>query len=34
MGVKTGVDPVDLWKAVRQGATGRVRTPDRLGQRF
>src|SRR6267142_1970218 len=34
MGVKAGVDPVDLWKALRQGATGRVRTFDRLGQRF
>src|SRR5229473_3204716 len=34
MGVKAGVDPVDLWEAVRQGATGRVRTFDRLGQRF
>ena len=32
MGVKAGVDPVDLWAAVRQGATGRVRTFDRLGQ--
>jgi hypothetical protein len=26
MGVKAGVDPVDLWEAVRQGATGWVRT--------
>src|SRR6202051_1382549 len=26
MGIKAGVDPVDLWEAVRQGATGRVRT--------
>jgi 3-hydroxyisobutyrate dehydrogenase-like beta-hydroxyacid dehydrogenase len=34
MGVKAGVDPVDLWEAVRQGATGRVRTFDRLGNRF
>ena len=34
MGVKAGVEPVDLWEAVRQGATGRVRTFDRLGQRF
>jgi 3-hydroxyisobutyrate dehydrogenase-like beta-hydroxyacid dehydrogenase len=34
MGVKAGVDPVDLWQAVRQGATGRVRTFDRLGSRF
>src|SRR6266581_3347678 len=30
MGVKAGVDPVDLWEAVRQGATGRVRTFVRL----
>jgi 3-hydroxyisobutyrate dehydrogenase len=29
MGIK-----VDLWEAVRQGATGRVRTFDRLGSRF
>jgi 3-hydroxyisobutyrate dehydrogenase-like beta-hydroxyacid dehydrogenase len=34
MGVKAGVDPVDLWEAVRQGATGRVRTFDRPGDRF
>ena len=34
MGVKAGVDPVDLWEAVRQGATGRVRTFDRLGDKF
>jgi 3-hydroxyisobutyrate dehydrogenase len=34
MGVKAGVEPVDLWEAVRQGATGRVRTFDRLGSRF
>ncbi len=34
MGVKAGVDPVDLWAAVRQGATGRVRTFDRLGNKF
>src|SRR6516225_384522 len=26
MGVKAGLDPVDLWAAVRQGATGRSRT--------
>ena len=30
MGVKAGVDPLDLWEAVRQGATGRARTFDRL----
>jgi 3-hydroxyisobutyrate dehydrogenase len=34
MGIKAGVDPVDLWAAVRQGATGRVRTFDRLGDKF
>jgi len=34
MGVKAGLDPVDLWAAVRQGATGRSRTFDRLGDRF
>jgi 3-hydroxyisobutyrate dehydrogenase-like beta-hydroxyacid dehydrogenase len=34
MGIKAGVDPVDLWEAVRQGATGRVRTFDRLGSKF
>jgi 3-hydroxyisobutyrate dehydrogenase-like beta-hydroxyacid dehydrogenase len=33
-GVKAGVDPVDLWAAVRQGTTGRVRTFDRLGDKF
>ena len=33
-GVKAGLDPVDLWAAVRQGATGRSRTFDRLGDRF
>ena len=32
MGVKAGVEPVDLWAAVRQGATGRVRTFDRLSR--
>ena len=32
MGVKAGVEPLDLWEAVRQGATGRRRTFDRLGK--
>ena len=32
MGVKAGVDPLDFWEAVRQGATGRQRTFDRLGE--
>ncbi len=34
MGVKAGVEPLALWEAIRQGATGRQRTFDRLGQRF
>jgi 3-hydroxyisobutyrate dehydrogenase-like beta-hydroxyacid dehydrogenase len=34
MGVKAGVGPVDLWAAARQGAAGRVRTFDRLGDRL
>src|SRR5262249_58275486 len=32
MGIKAGVEPLDLWAAVRQGATGRQRTFDRLGR--
>lgn len=32
MGVKAGVDPLELWEAVRQGASGRQRTFDRLGK--
>jgi 3-hydroxyisobutyrate dehydrogenase len=32
MGIKAGVEPLDLWEAVRQGATGRQRTFDRLGR--
>ncbi len=34
MGVKAGMDPVDLWKAVRQGALGRRRTFDRVADQF
>jgi 3-hydroxyisobutyrate dehydrogenase len=34
MGVKAGMDPVDLWKAVRQGALGRRRTFDRIADQF
>src|SRR3989442_3265280 len=34
MGVKAGVDPLGLWKAVRQGAGGRLRTFDGLAQQF
>ena len=32
MGIKAGVEPLDLWEAVHQGATGRQRTFDRLGR--
>lgn len=34
MGVKAGMEPVALWKAVRQGALGRRRTFDRLADQF
>jgi 3-hydroxyisobutyrate dehydrogenase-like beta-hydroxyacid dehydrogenase len=34
MGVKAGMDPVDLWAAVRQGALGRKRTFDRVVDQF
>ncbi|HET8575570.1 MAG TPA: NAD(P)-dependent oxidoreductase [Methylomirabilota bacterium] len=34
MGVKAGVEPLVLWKAVRQGAVGRRRTFDRLVEQF
>jgi 3-hydroxyisobutyrate dehydrogenase-like beta-hydroxyacid dehydrogenase len=34
MGVKAGVAPLDLWKAVRQGALGRKRTFDGLAEHF
>jgi 3-hydroxyisobutyrate dehydrogenase len=34
MGVKAGVDPLSLWKAIRQGALGRSRTFDRLADQF
>jgi 3-hydroxyisobutyrate dehydrogenase len=34
MGIKAGVDPQLLWEAVRQGATGRKRTFDRLAEHF
>jgi 3-hydroxyisobutyrate dehydrogenase len=34
MGVKAGVDPGELWKAVRHGATGRRRTFDGLAEQF
>ncbi len=34
MGVKGGMDPLELWAAVRQGAYGRRRTFDRLADQF
>lgn len=34
MGVKAGMDPMDLWKAVRQGSLGRRRTFDRIADQF
>jgi len=34
MGVKAGVDPLTLWKSVRQGAGGRRRTFDGLADQF
>jgi 3-hydroxyisobutyrate dehydrogenase-like beta-hydroxyacid dehydrogenase len=34
MGVKAGVDPLELWAAVRQCSLGRMRTFDRLGRQF
>jgi 3-hydroxyisobutyrate dehydrogenase-like beta-hydroxyacid dehydrogenase len=34
LGVKAGLDPLDLWEAVRQGAGGRRKTFDRLIDQF
>jgi 3-hydroxyisobutyrate dehydrogenase len=34
LGVKAGVEPDALWRALRQGATGRKRTFDRLPEHF
>ena len=34
LGVKAGVEPLALWQAVRQGASGRQRTFDRLADNF
>lgn len=34
MGVKAGLDPLELWKVVRHGALGRRRTFDRLADQF
>lgn len=34
MGVKAGVDPLNLWEAIRSGAAGRMRSFDNLSKRF
>ena len=34
MGVKAGVEPLALWAAIRQGALGRKRSFDRIGDQF
>jgi 3-hydroxyisobutyrate dehydrogenase len=34
LGVKAGVEPLALWRALRQGAIGRQRTFDRLAEQF
>jgi 3-hydroxyisobutyrate dehydrogenase len=34
LGVKAGVEPLALWHAMRQGATGRRRTFDGVGEQF
>ena len=34
LGVKAGVEPLALYRAIRQGASGRVRTFDRLPEHF
>lgn len=34
MGVKAGVEPLALWAAIRQGALGRRRSFDRMGEQF
>jgi 3-hydroxyisobutyrate dehydrogenase len=34
MGVKAGVEPLELWDAIRHGAHGRARTFDSLGRQF
>ncbi|AQU70131.1 NAD(P)-dependent oxidoreductase [Streptomyces niveus] len=34
LGVKAGVEPAALWHAMRQGAIGRSRTFDRVGDRY
>jgi 3-hydroxyisobutyrate dehydrogenase len=34
LGVKAGVEPLSLWHAIRQGASGRCRTFDRIGDQY
>ncbi len=34
LGVKAGVEPLELWHAIRQGAMGRSRTFDRIGDQY
>jgi 3-hydroxyisobutyrate dehydrogenase-like beta-hydroxyacid dehydrogenase len=34
MGVKAGMEPIELWKAIRQGALGRRRTFDRIADQY
>ena len=34
MGVKAGMDPLELWTAIRQGALGRKRTFDRIADQY
>ena len=34
LGVKAGIDPLELWAAVRQCSLGRIRTFDRLSRQF
>ena len=34
MGVKAGLEPLQLWKTVRQGALGRKRTFDRVADQY
>jgi 3-hydroxyisobutyrate dehydrogenase len=34
MGVKAGLDPLQLWEAIRGGAGGRMRTFDSISRRF
>ena len=34
LGIKAGLDPVELWNAVRQGAIGRSRTLDTLAEKY